>query len=176
MQERLVKLENNVTPKFHDGAAKSMVTPTLDNGAADRMKISKFHDGATGNSTLQEKTSSPENSCKKNSNVKPFTSSNPPPTNLDACKTGAARPTSVLNSPDKKEVPQNKPHSSRMTSIDNVGILPADLSHSGVRKKKVASCCREKKKLYTGKRMKSRRPPTPPESHPCPASGKCMKP
>ena len=36
MQERLETLENNITPKFHDGAARNMITPNFHDGAASR--------------------------------------------------------------------------------------------------------------------------------------------
>ena len=146
VQGRLEKIENNVTPKSHDAAARNMITPSphdaaavniitpkFQNAAADKVRScnSKFRVKAAENSSLQAKTFSPE----KDMNGKPLNSSNLSSTKLDVNKTEAARPTSVLNSPVKEKLPQNKPHSSKMTPADSVNspLLPAEQSSSVVR-------------------------------------------
>ena len=117
MQKRLETFEKNETPKTHDGAAKNITTSTQYDGAVDKLGDlnSKFHNGAAENSGLQKETF--DQNRESSNNVKPLTSSTLISTNLDISKAKAARPTPVLNSPVKEEVPQIEPHSSKMTPI-----------------------------------------------------------
>ena len=112
---------NMITPKFYDAAARNMSTPTFYNAPANSLRKfnSRVHNGAAGNSSLQQETLSPEKGGKKGNNIKPLPSSKLSSTNTNVDRTVAVHPAPVLNAKVKKVLPQNNQHSSRVTSTKN---------------------------------------------------------
>ena len=126
---------NMITPKFYDAAARNISTPACYNASANSLRKfnSRVHNGAAGNSSLQQETLSPEKGGKKGNIIRPLPSSRLSSTNTNVDRTVAVHPAPVLNSKVKKVSPQNNQHSSRVTSTKTVNFssIPTGQSSSG---------------------------------------------